>query len=114
MIRVLRMPGAAPPASAPLVAFAGGGFFVTWMMGVAHEMRACGVPLHRCVFSGASAGASIAAFLACGVDCRAVLDYILADEARGTRGLGKLNARTIDAPADAPFRRSSPRASVRL
>lgn len=67
------------PESAPLIGFAGGGMYISWIMGVAHGMRAGGVPLHRCVFSGASAGAVVAGMLACGVDIAAAREFFLSD-----------------------------------
>lgn len=79
MLRVKLPPERLPP-SAPVIGLAGGGFFVAWILGVAKEMQVMGVPLRRCAISGASAGAGIAAMLACGVDCAAVLEWILTDE----------------------------------
>ena len=53
--------------------------YISWILGVASGMRALGVPLERCVFSGASAGAVVAGLLACGVDIQAVHDWFLSD-----------------------------------
>lgn len=74
----LSAPCGALPDSAPLVGVSGGGFNLAWMLGVAHEMRASGVPMRRCVFSGASAGAGVAALMCCDADFRGSLEWALA------------------------------------
>ena len=78
MARVLRMPEAIP-VTAPIVGFAGGGMYVSWILGVAAGMRQLNVPLDRCVFSGASAGAVVAALVASDVDMHAAYDWFLND-----------------------------------
>lgn len=61
----------------PLIGLDGGGFYISWILGVGAGMQRIGTPLHQCVFSGASAGASVAALLACGVDMRVARDWLL-------------------------------------
>ena len=65
------------PANAPVIGFAGGGFFLSWILGVTHGMRQFGVPYERCVLSGASSGAAVAAILLSGVDTAEVRDWIV-------------------------------------
>ena len=74
----VRMPQSVPD-TAPLIGFAGGGMYVSWIMGVADGMCSLGVPLDRCAFSGASAGAVVAALLACGVHMSVAHDWFLND-----------------------------------
>lgn len=64
------------PAGAPVIGFAGGGFRLSWILGVAHGMKKYGVPYERCVLSGASAGAVVAALLLSGADTAEVRDWI--------------------------------------
>lgn len=65
------------PAGAPVIGFSGGGFFLSWILGVAHGMKELGVPYDRCVLSGASSGAAVAALMLSGADLKEVRDWII-------------------------------------
>lgn len=65
----------------PVIGFAGGGFYISWILGVAAGMQRIGTPIDRCVLSGASAGAAVAAVLACGVDMHRARDWFFTDPA---------------------------------
>ena len=65
------------PEGAPVIGFSGGGFFLSWILGVVHGMKEAGVPYDRCALSGASSGAVIAALLLSGADLKEIRDWII-------------------------------------